>query len=182
MKTEFLKSLGLSEDVIAQIQAESGKDVQAEKDKTKKASDDLAAMAARIGEYENKIKDFEKQDAAGLAAKIEELQKVIDDRKATDDKAIHDKNLSDRLDKVTGDRKYINEFTRKGILAEFTAAVEDKANAGKSDTDLFDALTKDRDGIFENKNAVNIPGVSTINQKTLNADKARQIMGLPPLK
>ena len=66
MKTEFLKSLGLSEDVIAQIQAESGKDVQAEKDKTKKASDDLAAMAARIGEYENKIQDFEKQDAAPI--------------------------------------------------------------------------------------------------------------------
>ena len=31
-----------------------------------KASDDLAAMAARIGEYENKIKDFEKQDAAPI--------------------------------------------------------------------------------------------------------------------
>lgn len=182
MKTEFLKSLGLSDEIIAQIQAESGKDVQAEKDKTKKVNDDLTAMAARIGEYETKIKDFEKQDAAGLAAKIEELQKVIDDRKATDDKAIHDKNLSDRLDKVTGERKYLNEFTRKGILSEFTAAVEDKANAGKSDTDLFDALTKDRDGIFESKNTVNIPGVSTINPTTLNANKARQIMGLPPLK
>ena len=182
MKTEFLKSLGLSDEIIAQIQAESGKDVQAEKDKTKKVNDDLTAMAARIGEYETKIKDFEKQDAAGLAAKIEELQKGIDDRKATDDKAIHDKNLSDRLDKVTGERKYLNEFTRKGILSEFTAAVEDKANAGKSDTDLFDALTKDRDGIFESKNTVNIPGVSTINPTTLNANKARQIMGLPPLK
>ena len=31
-----------------------------------KASDDLAAMAARIGEYENKIQDFEKQDAAPI--------------------------------------------------------------------------------------------------------------------
>lgn len=31
MKTDFLKGLGLSDDVIAKIQAESGKDVEAEK-------------------------------------------------------------------------------------------------------------------------------------------------------
>ena len=36
MKTEFLKSLGLSEDVIAQIQAESGKDVQAKRTRPKR--------------------------------------------------------------------------------------------------------------------------------------------------
>ena len=115
MKQEFLKSLNLSDDVIAQIQAENGKDVQAEKDKAKKVQDDLTALNAKIGEYEDKIKAFEKQDAAGLAAKIEELQKVIDDRKAADAKAIHDKNMSDRLDKVTGEKKYLNEYTRIGI-------------------------------------------------------------------
>ena len=49
MKQEFLKSLNLSDDVIAQIQAENGKDVQAEKDKAKKVQDDLTALNAKIG-------------------------------------------------------------------------------------------------------------------------------------
>jgi hypothetical protein len=183
MKQEFLKSLNLSDDVIAQIQAENGKDVQAEKDKAKKVQDDLTALNAKIGEYEDKIKAFEKQDAAGLAAKIEELQKVIDDRKAADAKAIHDKNMSDRLDKVTGEKKYLNEYTRNGILSEFMSAVEDKANAGKSDTDLFAQIIKDRDGIFDSQNkAVEIPGVNSIDSKAFNENKARQVMGLPPLK
>lgn len=183
MKTDFLKSLGLDDDVIAKIQAESGKDVQAEKDKTKKAQDDLTALAGKISEYENEIHGLKEQDAAGLAAKVQELQTIIDKRKADDDKAVHDKNISDRLDKVTGDRKYLNDYTRKGILAEFAAAVEDKANTGKSDSDVFAALIKDRDGIFDAQNkAIEIPGISTIPPDTLNANKARQIMGLPPLK
>lgn len=183
MKQEFLKSLNLSDEVIAQIQAENGKDIQAEKDKTKKAQDDMAALNAKISEYENKIKDFEKQDAAGLAEKIKELQKVIDDRKAADDKAIHDKNMSDRLDKVTGEKKYLNEYTRNGILSEFMSAVEDKANAGKSDADLFAQITKDREGIFDSQNkVVEVPGIDPINPGAFDENKARQVMGLPPLK
>ena len=37
MKTEFLKELGLEQDAIDKIMAENGKDVEAEKAKTKKA-------------------------------------------------------------------------------------------------------------------------------------------------
>ena len=37
MKTEFLKGLGLEQDVIDKIMAENGKDIAAEKAKTTKA-------------------------------------------------------------------------------------------------------------------------------------------------
>ena len=159
MKVDFLKSLGLDDEVIAKIQAESGKDVQAEKDKTKKAQDDLILANGKITEYEGKIADFEKQDAAGLARKVADLQKIIDDRKKADDEAIRNKNIGERFDKVTGERKYLNDFTRNGILAEFKAALDDKVNAGKSDSELFEALVKDREGVFASKNeAANIPG------------------------
>ena len=91
--------------------------------------------------------------------------------------------MSDRLDKVTGEKKYLNEYTRNGILSEFMSAVEDKANAGKSDADLFAQIIKDRDGIFDSQNkAVEIPGVNPIDPKAFNENKARQVMGLPPLK
>lgn len=183
MKVEFLKGLGLDEEVIAKIQAESGKDVQAEKDKTKKALDDLEAAKASIAEYEGRVNELEGQDAKGLAAKVAELQKVIDDRKAADDKAVHDKNLSDRFDKATGERKYLNDFTRSGILAEFVKAAEDKANGGKSDTDILGELVKDREGIFVSPNQlVDMPGVGKADPKAYSASKAREIMGLPSKK
>ncbi|MGN1121986.1 MAG: hypothetical protein ACI4RV_06435 [Eubacteriales bacterium] len=176
MKVEFLKSLGLDDEVIAKIQVESGKDVQAEKDKTKKAQDDLAAANGKIAE-------FEKQDPAGLAQKVSDLQKIIDERKKADDEAIRDKNIGERFDKVTGERKYLNDFTKNGILAEFKAALDDKANAGKSDSELFEALVKDRDGVFESKNvAANIPGSGKTNFGQADQNAVRAVMGLPPLK
>lgn len=183
MKVEFLKGLGLDEEVIAKIQAESGKDVQAEKDKTKKALDDLEAAKASIAEYEGRVNELEGQDAKGLAAKVAELQKIIDDRKAADDKATRDKNLSDRFDKATGERKYLNDFTRSGILAEFVKAAEDKANGGKSDTDILGELVKDREGIFVSPNQlVDMPCVGKADPKAYSASKAREIMGLPAKK
>ena len=48
MKTEFLKGLGLTDEQISQIQAESGKDVQKEKDKA-------AAIQTRLDEANTQI-------------------------------------------------------------------------------------------------------------------------------
>ena len=64
MKTEFLKSLGLSEDVIAQIQAESGKDVHI---LAKAAGDTVlqGKMQNQINLLKNKYVDFSKK--AGLS-------------------------------------------------------------------------------------------------------------------
>ena len=64
MKTEFLKSLGLSEDVIAQIQAESGKDVHI---LAKAAGDTVLQdkMQNQINLLKNKYVDFSKK--AGLS-------------------------------------------------------------------------------------------------------------------
>lgn len=179
MKVEFLKNLGLDEDTIAKIQAESGKDVQAEKDKTKKALDDLEKANKQVADYDGKVKELEAQDAAGLSAKVAELQKIIDERKAADDKAVREKNLNDRFDKATGERKYLNDFTRAGILSEFVKASEDKANAGKSDTDILTELVKDRAGIFESgQKIVELPGIGKGDPGAYSIEKARAVMGL----
>ncbi len=58
MKREFLKELGLADDVIDKIMAEHGKTVNSMKDELEKA------------------KELEKQDAEGLQAKIKELQEA----------------------------------------------------------------------------------------------------------
>ena len=86
MKTEFLKELGLTEEQIGKIQAESGKDVQKEKDKA-------AAIQAKLDEANNQItalnesikgSEGDAQKIKDLQAKVEGYEKAEKDRKAAE--------------------------------------------------------------------------------------------------
>lgn len=107
-----------------------------------------------------KLKDGA-EDAAGLNKKIADLQKEIDDRKTADEQAVKDKAMADRFGAAIGEKKFLNDFTRNGVLGEFKTALDDKANEGKSDADVFASLIKDREGLFENPNPIGgTPGVN----------------------
>jgi hypothetical protein len=120
-----------------------------------------------------KLKDSA-ADTEGLNKKIADLQKEIDDRKTADEQAVKDKAMADRFGAAIGDKKFLNDFTQKGVLDEFKAALADKANTGKSDADVFAAIIKDREGLFENPNPlsgtpgangnVTLPGAATNDQ------------------
>ena len=49
-----------------------------------------------------------------------------------------------RFEAAAGDREFLHEYVRKGLLADFAAALEDAANAGKSDAEVFSALTREK--------------------------------------
>jgi DNA-binding transcriptional MerR regulator len=163
MKTEFLKNLGIEEDTIKKIMAENGKDVEAEKAKITAAQSELAATKEKLTTYETEISKLKETsaDTEKLNAKIAELEKSAADRKAADEKAAADKALADRFGVVASERKFVNDLTKNGIMAEFSAAIADKANTGKADKDILDGLLKDREGILANPNpGVNIPGIN----------------------
>lgn len=61
MKTEFLKGLGLDDEIVKKILAENGKDVEAEKTKT-------ADIQAKY--------DTEKQTRKTLESKVSKLEKI----------------------------------------------------------------------------------------------------------
>ena len=94
------------------------------------------------------------KNATEMEAKLAKLQKEIDDRTEAEKQAIIDKAMSERFTGTIGDKKFINEFTQGGVLNEFKAALADKANQGKSDADIFAAITKDREGLFSNPNPI----------------------------
>lgn len=182
MKTEFLKELGISDEQIKAIMAENGKDVQAEKNKTAAAEEKLNKATETIGTLEHDLQDMQKKDPDGLQKKITELQKVIDDRKAEDEKAILEKNLSERFEKAVGDGKFVNDITKNGIFSEFKDALSDVNNKGKSDSDIYAALTKDRAGIFASQNPeVDVPGTGG-SMEEIDENEIRSVMGLPPIK
>lgn len=119
-------------------------------------------------------------DADDLNKKIADLQKEIDDRKAADEQAVKDKAMADRFGAAIGDKKFLNDFTQKGVLDEFKAALADKANTGKSDADVFAAIIKDREGLFENPNPIGgTPSAGGSYEPDKNSmNNMRAVMGL----
>jgi len=84
MKTEFLKGLGIEEDVIAKIMAENGKDIEKEKAKVTELNGKLEMANKKVSEYETTIEDLKKSAEGNedFKKKFEELEQKIADEKA----------------------------------------------------------------------------------------------------
>jgi len=84
MKTEFLKGLGIEEDVIAKIMAENGKDIEKEKVKVTELNGKLEMANKKVSEYETTIEDLKKSAEGNedFKKKFEELEQKIADEKA----------------------------------------------------------------------------------------------------
>lgn len=96
---------------------------------------------------------------------VEKLQKEIDayrqaeaKRKEEEQAAAARRDLMERMDAVLGDRKFAHERLRDIVADDFSKALQDKANRGKSDADVFEAITRDQ-GYFTSQNpaAPNMP-------------------------
>lgn len=59
--------------------------------------------------------------------------------------------LRKRMEPLMGGREFVNGYTEAAVLKEFGEALNAPENAGKADTELFDALIKDKDGVFKSK-------------------------------
>jgi hypothetical protein len=92
-----------------------------------------------------------KGDAAALEAELGRYKQAETERKQAETAAQLRAAVEARFDAVVGDRKFLHDFVRKGVLDEFERALADNANAGRGDRDLFDALTKDK-GYFASQN------------------------------
>ena len=140
---EFLRGLELDEETIDTIMAEHGKLVTKDKEAIIKIKQELSSL---------------KESSKGS----EELQKKYDELKTkydayeTKQKAEEENN---NILKEIGDKKFVNDITKNQILSDIKKAKSDEKNKDKSYKDLFDEITKDKEGIFANPNKpVNIPG------------------------
>lgn len=158
MKTDFLKSLGLSNDVIAKIQSESGKAITAEKKKTKT----FELLCNKLQEKINSLERLKNEKTMQtLEDKIEQLQNTIVEKKADEEKLVLKTELQKRFDFVTANMKFANKFTKEGLFCEFSRAIESESNQGKSDVEILTDLIKNHSGIFNEPN-------STINTSTID--------------
>lgn len=80
MKAEFLKGLGLEQDVVDKIMAENGKDVAAEQAKTTKAEGERDNYKDQLATATESLEKFKDVDPAAMQSEIENLNKQLKDK------------------------------------------------------------------------------------------------------
>ena len=175
MNRDFLKGLeGMTDAAIEQIMAEHGKDLQAEKERAAAALKGLDEAKTRIGELEKDGRTGSEalRELTELKAKLEkEAQEAA--AKAADEQLTAVIRAS-----LPKERKIVNAYTAQALIAEVKAEMKKPENQGKGAAELFNALTKDREGIFANPNPPDMSPMGRGNVPTLNEARMRSVMGL----
>ena len=113
----------------------------------------------KIGELEKQVSEkdttIKKLEAAGgdadtVRKELEAYKKAEADRKKAEEDARADQILTAAAEQALEGREFVNDPTRAHYVAELKKAIADPANKGKSPAKLFEAMTKDADGIFKN--------------------------------
>ena len=146
----------------------------------KKARDELKTAKETIATLE-----ANKGDTDALQAELDKYRQADEARQKAEQEAAAHKAMEDRFNAVLGDKQFANDLVRNGTLDAFSRALNDPANTGKGDKELFDALTKDAAGIWKNpqQEPVKVPGVTGSWADADNNDRMmRKVMGLPPEK
>ena len=142
---EFLKDLDLDSDTIDIIMAQYGKSVTKDKEEIQSLKEEL-----------KNLKENSKGD--------EELQKKYDEllkEKEQAESKRKDEELTKSILEIAGDKKFINDYTKNSIVSEVKKALSDENNSNKTTKDLFEEITKDKEGIFENPNQpTDMPGAN----------------------
>ena len=178
MTRDFLRGLELDKETIETIMYEYGKLTTEAKEKTQNLENKVKEYEAKIGELSSKAETNTK-----VQEELDNLKKSIAENEAKAKAKAEDEILTKNITSVFGDKKFVNEYTKNAIISDIKTALKDGNNAGKSAKDLFEELTKDKDGIFSNPN----PGVSTpptgdVNTGLAKENHDRELLGLEPKK
>ncbi len=112
MKRDFLKNLGLEDEIVDKIMTEYGKSISTEKAKIDDLNSKLEVNNVKMKEYEDKIATLE-QNSADNANKLKDLETLTNENK----------DLKAQLQ--MGDSNVKKEFS-KFVRAEIMSKVDDK--------------------------------------------------------
>lgn len=144
----------LSKEEIKAILAEHGKSVKIETEKVEsKYKEDIEKYKTTIDDLKGQI------EKAPSSEEMENLKQKITDFEAKETARIEqekatkaEQTLNNNILAVFGDRKFSSEYAKNGLLSDIKAEMKKEENQGKGIKDIFEELTKDKTGIFENPN------------------------------
>lgn len=183
MKADFLKGLGLEQDVVDKIMAENGKDVAAEQAKTTKAEGERDNYKDQLATATESLEKFKDVDPAAMQSEIENLNKQLKDKDEEYAAKEADRIFSDTVKEAIKSAGGRNE---KAVMAMLDMEAL-KASKNQSE-DIKKALetVKESDAyLFGSdepfKNAVGATG-GGVNVGGDNLSAIRAAMGLPAEK
>lgn len=175
---EFLKGLELDKETIDTIMAEHGKLITEAKEKTQELENKIKDYESKIGELSSKAENNTK-----VQEELDNLKKSIAENEAKAKAKAEDDALTKNITSAFGDKKFVNDYTKNAIIGDIKTALKDSNNAGKSAKDLFEELTKDKEGIFDNPNkGVSTPPTGDVNTGLAKENHDRELLGLEPKK
>lgn len=163
----------LTKEQIKSIIAKHGEYIKIETDKVEnKYKDQIENDKTTIGELKEQIEKAPKTDEIeNLKKKIADYEQKEADRTAKQKAKEEDDILTNNINQVIADKKFVNDFTKNAIINEIKTALKDNANIGKSAKDLFDEITKDKSDIFTNPNqVVDMPDIDETVENTVSKD------------
>nr|DAF88317.1 MAG TPA: minor structural protein [Siphoviridae sp. ctt8434] len=175
----------LSQEEIKSILAEHGKSVKTETEKVennmRKENGDLKATIDDLKEQINKAPKSDEIES--LKSKIAEYETNETKRIEAEKQKALDDSLTTNILNAIGDKKFVNDYTKNAIINDIKSSLKDSNNVGKSAKDLFEELTKDKEGIFDNPNkGVSTPPTGDVNTGLAKENHDRELLGLEPKK
>lgn len=113
---------------------------------------ELESLRTQLVEKDQTIANLEKAsgDAEKVQAELDKYKQAESERKKAEREAQADQILTAAAEQALEGKEFINDYTRAHFVAELKKAIAAPENKGKSPAKLFEAMTKDADGIFKN--------------------------------
>lgn len=161
----------LSKEEIKSILTEHGKVVTNETEKVKNS------LNSEIQTYKTTISNLESQlENVPDSKELEGLKKEIADMKTAEQKRIADEKarqedeiLTNNIITAFGDKKFTSDYVKNGLIADIKSELNKVENKGKGISEIFESLTKNKTGLFENPNKpADMPGMGDGSTSTPN--------------
>ena len=164
MKKEELLGLGISEELVPQVMALNGKDIEREKAKFA----DYAEIKTALEKANKTIESF--GDVEAIKAEVIKYKAEAETAKTETAKKIHELETKAKIKDFTNGKKFVNEITREALENKLLEKMNSDEAKGKSLEDLFKAEVEGKENIIVDDKAPKPPLVTQMsgNEKGLS--------------
>lgn len=146
MKTDFLRELGLEDEIIKKIMAENGKDIEREKEKANALTIELSSVKSHADELAKKLEGA--GDVDKLKSDLIEWQEKAKAIEAESQAKLKKLETLGIVKDFANTKKFVNEITKDAIASRLVELLESEESKGKSLDDLFLELVDGKENIL----------------------------------
>ena len=165
---------------IKLVDLSSGK--YADMGKLTKANEELKTARESIETLNKELQTLKESNttAEDFKTKYENLLKKIEEEEKKAKEKKEDEELTDAITAVFGEKEFTSEYVKNGIIADMKSEISKPENKGKGYAQIFEELTKDKEGLFVSPNQIkDMGGFNDVNVN-VSDEQMRAVMGLSP--